>query len=208
MFSHVFVGVGDFDRALAFYEPLMASLGIEARFCERSRPWAGWQSSPGPRPLFLIGKPYDRLAASPGNGNMVAFLAQIEGAACCCSSRASGSDGISPQAARTTQTAHAQAETGSCCQSQKAAPVSRCAGFTGTLAFGERCGCQPDVSEASVAPATVVFEFAAYAGELLQIVVRDLERPQERDGPAERLFLRRLTTPSVDVFLRVLHLLD
>ena len=76
MFSHVFVGVGDFDRALAFYEPLMASLGIEARFCERSRPWAGWQSSPGPRPLFLICKPYDRLAASPGNGNMVAFLAQ------------------------------------------------------------------------------------------------------------------------------------
>ncbi len=76
MFSHVFVGVGDFDRALAFYEPLMASLGIEARFCERSRPWAGWQSSPGPRPLFLIGKPYDRLASSPGNGNMVAFLAQ------------------------------------------------------------------------------------------------------------------------------------
>ncbi|MCB9464227.1 MAG: hypothetical protein H6682_11110 [Candidatus Eisenbacteria bacterium] len=134
--------------------------------------------------------------------------AQVEGAACCCSSRASGSDGISPQAAWTTQTAHAQAETGSCCQSQKTAPVSRCAGFTGTLAFGERCGCQPDVSEASVAPATVVFEFAAYAGELLQIVVRDLERPQERDGPAERLFLRRLTTPSVDVFLRVLHLLD
>jgi catechol 2,3-dioxygenase-like lactoylglutathione lyase family enzyme len=52
MFSHVFVGVSDFDRALAFYTPLMASLGIEARFCERSRPWAGWQSHPGPRPLF------------------------------------------------------------------------------------------------------------------------------------------------------------
>lgn len=76
MFSHVFVGVSDFDRALAFYNPLMASLGIEARFCERSRPWAGWQSSPGPRPLFLIGKPYDQLAPHPGNGHMVAFLAE------------------------------------------------------------------------------------------------------------------------------------
>ncbi len=76
MFSHVFVGVSDFERALAFYEPLMASLGIEPRFCERSRPWAGWQSAPGPRPLFLIGRPYDQLAPQPGNGHMVAFLAE------------------------------------------------------------------------------------------------------------------------------------
>jgi catechol 2,3-dioxygenase-like lactoylglutathione lyase family enzyme len=75
VFSHVFIGVSDFDRALAFYEPLMSTLGIAARFCERARPWAGWQSSPGPRPLFLIGTPYDRLAHQPGNGQMVAFLA-------------------------------------------------------------------------------------------------------------------------------------
>ncbi len=79
MFSHVFVGVSDFDRALAFYSPLMATLGIEARFCDRSRPWAGWQSSPGPRPLFLIGRPHDELAPHPGNGHMVAFLALSRG---------------------------------------------------------------------------------------------------------------------------------
>jgi lactoylglutathione lyase len=77
VFSHVFVGVSDFERALAFYNPLMESLGIEARFCERSRPWAGWQSTPGPRPLFIVGKPYNQLAPQPGNGNMVAFLAEI-----------------------------------------------------------------------------------------------------------------------------------
>jgi lactoylglutathione lyase len=76
MFSHVFVGVSDFERALAFYNPLMMTLGIESRFCERSRPWAGWQSTPGPRPLFLIGRPYDKLAQQPGNGNMVAFIAE------------------------------------------------------------------------------------------------------------------------------------
>lgn len=75
MFSHVFVGVSDFDRALAFYTPLMAALGIAPRFCDRSRPWAGWQSSPDPRPLFLIGRPYDRQPPEPGNGHMVAFLA-------------------------------------------------------------------------------------------------------------------------------------
>lgn len=76
MFSHVIVGVGDFDRALAFYQPLMAALGIAPRFVERSRPWAGWQSSPGPRPLFLIGRPFDQGAPAPGNGAMVAFLAE------------------------------------------------------------------------------------------------------------------------------------
>ena len=64
MFSHIFVGVSDFDRALAFYTPLMAVLKIAPRFCERSRPWAGWQSSPGPRPLFLIGHNSRQRAAS------------------------------------------------------------------------------------------------------------------------------------------------
>lgn len=75
MFSHVFVGVSDFDRALAFYRPLMAVLGVQERFCERDRLWAGWQSEPGPRPLFLIGRPYDGQAPHPGNGPMTAFLA-------------------------------------------------------------------------------------------------------------------------------------
>jgi len=75
VFSHIFVGVSNFDRALAFYDPLMSVLGLKARFCERERPWAGWQSNPGPRPLFLIGAPYDHLAHEAGNGQMVAFLA-------------------------------------------------------------------------------------------------------------------------------------
>jgi lactoylglutathione lyase len=76
VFSHIFVGVSDFGRALAFYNPLMSILGIRPRFCEPERPWAGWQSSPGPRPLFVIGAPYDKLAHAKGNGQMVAFLAE------------------------------------------------------------------------------------------------------------------------------------
>jgi lactoylglutathione lyase len=75
MFSHVFVGVGDFDRALAFYEPVLAALGIEPRFVDRTRPWAGWQTAGGPRPLFLIGRPHDGEPHAPGNGQMVAFAA-------------------------------------------------------------------------------------------------------------------------------------
>jgi lactoylglutathione lyase len=75
MLSHIFVGGSDIDRALKIYEPLMAALKIEPRFCDRSRPWAGWQTAGGPRPLFLIGTPYDEQPPHPGNGHMVAFLA-------------------------------------------------------------------------------------------------------------------------------------
>lgn len=75
MFSHIMVGVSDFERALVFYRPLLAALGVAWRFQDDSRPWAGWQSEPGPRPLFLIGRPHNGQAHQPGNGQMVAFLA-------------------------------------------------------------------------------------------------------------------------------------
>jgi catechol 2,3-dioxygenase-like lactoylglutathione lyase family enzyme len=80
LFSHIFVGVFDFDRALAFYRAVLSSLGLEERFCDESRPWAGWQTAPGERPLFLIGKPYDGRSHEAGNGQMVAFLAQSRAA--------------------------------------------------------------------------------------------------------------------------------
>ena len=75
VFSHVMVGTKDFERALAFYTPVMAALGAKLRFVSRDRPWAGWQSEPGPRPLFLIGRPHNKLPHRQGNGQMVAFLA-------------------------------------------------------------------------------------------------------------------------------------
>jgi len=74
MFSHVFVGTADFDRSLAFYEPLMSLLGIAQRFCDRSRPWAGWQLPGQPRPLFLVGAPFEGEHIA-GNGQMTAFPA-------------------------------------------------------------------------------------------------------------------------------------
>lgn len=76
MLSHLFIGLSDFERALAFYTPLMAVLGNPARFCDRSRPWAGWQSAGlSPRPLLLIGTPHDGQPHEPGNGQMIALLA-------------------------------------------------------------------------------------------------------------------------------------
>ena len=104
MFSHIFIGVGDFERALAFYGPLMAALDIAPRFCERNRPWAGWQSSPGPRPLFLIGAPHDQLAHAAGNGQMTAFLAdsrarvdQAHAVALAHGGRCAGAPGLRPE---------------------------------------------------------------------------------------------------------------
>jgi lactoylglutathione lyase len=69
MFSHVFTSVGDFDRALDFYRPLMASLGLEPRFCERDKPWAGWHAAGGARPLFVICRPYDGAYFRDPDGN-------------------------------------------------------------------------------------------------------------------------------------------
>ena len=75
MFSHVMLGVSDFDQAMAFYKPIMQALGLEIRFVDTARPWAGWQLKPDTRPLFLIGRPYNQQPHDAGNGQMVAFSA-------------------------------------------------------------------------------------------------------------------------------------
>lgn len=76
MFSHVCLGVGDFERAHAFYSALADALGLEPRFLEPEKPWAGWQPAGGGRPLLVIGAPHDGNPATAGNGQMTAFLAR------------------------------------------------------------------------------------------------------------------------------------
>jgi catechol 2,3-dioxygenase-like lactoylglutathione lyase family enzyme len=75
MISHVFLGTGDFDRAFAFYSKLMAELGLTLKFCDADKPWAGWVSKTAPRPIFVVGAPFDGNPNAPGNGQMVALLA-------------------------------------------------------------------------------------------------------------------------------------
>ncbi|MBK5553714.1 MULTISPECIES: VOC family protein [unclassified Pseudomonas] len=75
MLSHVFIGITDFDRAMAFYQPIMAALNLQTKFCDSTKPWAGWMSKDAPRPLFVIGTPFDEHPATPGNGQMIALLA-------------------------------------------------------------------------------------------------------------------------------------
>ena len=75
MLSHVFVGVNDFERAFDFYTALMSELRLKLRFRDDAKPWAGWQSPDAPRPLFLVGAPFDGQESTNGNGHMVALMA-------------------------------------------------------------------------------------------------------------------------------------
>ena len=104
MFSHIFIGVTDFDSALEFYRHVMGALGLPERFCERGRPWAGWQTPGSVRPLFLIGTPYDGHAHQAGNGQMIAFSAadrptvdRVYGIALSKGGTAEGAPGLRPE---------------------------------------------------------------------------------------------------------------
>lgn len=75
MISHVFIGITDFSRAFPFYSAVMTELGLQLKFKDAARPWAGWMKPDVARPLFLIGTPFNGEPPTPGNGQMVALLA-------------------------------------------------------------------------------------------------------------------------------------
>ena len=53
----------------------MEELGLQLKFSDAERPWAGWMKPGQARPLFLIGAPFNGEAPASGNGQMVALLA-------------------------------------------------------------------------------------------------------------------------------------
>jgi lactoylglutathione lyase len=73
MLSHVTVAVSDFDRALAFYEAVLTSIGLYRSFHSEDRQAASFRKPHHRRPLFFVVKPFNGEAAEPGNGPMVAF---------------------------------------------------------------------------------------------------------------------------------------
>nr|WP_294504349.1 VOC family protein [uncultured Rhodopila sp.] len=75
MLSHVYIGISDFGRALAFYSDVLETLGLSLKFSQPEKSWAGWMQPGVARPLLLIGLPYNGEPAAPGNGQMVALLA-------------------------------------------------------------------------------------------------------------------------------------
>lgn len=75
MYSHVSLGSDDFERAVAFYDAMLGTLGLTRVNNLPAYPAAGWGTVAGARPQFWITRPYDKAAASVGNGVMVAFAA-------------------------------------------------------------------------------------------------------------------------------------
>jgi len=74
MISHVFIGITGYQRAFEFYSTLMDSLGMACKFADADKGWAGWMAPDQPRPLFVIGRPFEGRHEA-GNGQMVALLA-------------------------------------------------------------------------------------------------------------------------------------
>jgi catechol 2,3-dioxygenase-like lactoylglutathione lyase family enzyme len=73
MFSHLTIGTRDLARAVAFYDAVLAPLGIE-RLPGRYPAWASWQR-PGEAQKLWVGLPFNNLPAHQGNGWMAAFSA-------------------------------------------------------------------------------------------------------------------------------------
>lgn len=71
MIGYVTLGTNDFERAAAFYDELLASIG--ARRMMESDTFIAWAVSPSAPALSII-KPHDGNAATVGNGVMVALV--------------------------------------------------------------------------------------------------------------------------------------
>jgi len=68
--NYIIVGTNEFERAVAFYETLMAEMGATRVYVtEKSAGW-GWGIG---TPMFIVNKPFDQQRATIGNGSMVAF---------------------------------------------------------------------------------------------------------------------------------------
>jgi len=70
MFTHVTLGTNDLNKARAFYDAVLPTLGYQNMANKENAPvWGG----AGPR--FVVLKPADGNAASAGNGGTVGFMA-------------------------------------------------------------------------------------------------------------------------------------
>ena len=78
MLSHVAIATNNLDRATAFYDAVLAPLGVE-RIPSKYEKWAAWQR-PGEAPKLWVSFPYNRLPASWGTGWMAAFTAPTRAA--------------------------------------------------------------------------------------------------------------------------------
>jgi catechol 2,3-dioxygenase-like lactoylglutathione lyase family enzyme len=72
MIAYATQGVNDMDRAIAFYDAVFAPLGAERGVT--SDAWTSYTRPPDRLRVVLV-RPFDREAATRGNGQMLAFEA-------------------------------------------------------------------------------------------------------------------------------------
>ncbi|WP_198375060.1 VOC family protein [Neoroseomonas rubea] len=75
MYSHVNLGTNDTARAIAFYDPLLALLGLARQESDIAKGYAGYAAAPDTTPQFWITTPFDRKGATVGNGVTIGFEA-------------------------------------------------------------------------------------------------------------------------------------
>ena len=82
MFSHVLVGARGLARMGAFYDAVLAPIGLSRRWdgSDGGPPGLGWAVPGTSMPTFFVPEPIDRGAARAGNGRMAVFLAPSPGA--------------------------------------------------------------------------------------------------------------------------------
>ncbi len=71
MFSHIMIGTNDLEKAKAFYDSVLGTLGIPPSFVDRHRIFFRT-----PTGVFSVSKPIDGEPATPANGGTVGFLAK------------------------------------------------------------------------------------------------------------------------------------
>jgi predicted lactoylglutathione lyase len=72
MIGYVTLGTNDITRAARFYDALLAEFG--AKRAMEMETFIAWATGPG-APMVSVIKPYDKKAATVGNGVMVALAA-------------------------------------------------------------------------------------------------------------------------------------
>jgi catechol 2,3-dioxygenase-like lactoylglutathione lyase family enzyme len=68
MFSHVMIGCNDLDKAKAFYDPLLATLGVGPSMIDGHRMFYMTQGG-----IFAVSKPIDGKPATAANGGTIGF---------------------------------------------------------------------------------------------------------------------------------------
>lgn len=74
MFSHITVGTNDLSGTIAFYDAILAPLGITRAVSSPEHGFAGYGHAGGRAQLFVC-RPFDGRDATGGNGTHAAFLA-------------------------------------------------------------------------------------------------------------------------------------